>query len=89
MSQPTLTLEPLGDGAYLARWHASRYRFLLSDGSTVDVESPWDSSTLRGALLDVVSHDRKTDVSIVGVAELAEPGPAKATAPTRKRRTAK
>lgn len=87
MSNPTLVLEPLGDGAYLARWHAHRYRFLFSDGSTVDVESPFDSSTLRGELLEVVSRDRKTDVSIVGVAELAEPGPAKAPAPARKRRT--
>lgn len=89
MSQPTPTLEPLGDGAYLARWQAFRFRFLLSDGSTVDVETPWDSSTLRGELLEVVSRDRKTNVSIVGVASLAEPGQGALAMPTRKRRTTK
>lgn len=86
MSESTVTLEPLGDREYLARWHMNRYRFLLSDGSTVDVESHTDSSTLRTALLELVSSQGKKDVSIVGVADLTTPKP-KPAAPARKRRT--
>lgn len=61
-----VTLERLGSGRYVAHWEAKRWRFMFSDGSTVDVESHADNSTLRAAVLAM----RDDHASIVGVAEL-------------------
>lgn len=61
-----LVLERLGGGRYVAHWRARRWRFMFSDGSTIDVESHTDGSTLRAAVLKV----RGDGLSIVGVAEL-------------------
>ena len=83
MSDPVVTLEPLGDGQYLARWHRRRLRFLFSDGSTVDVESYTDGSTLRSALLDIVGRGKGPDFKIVGVADLDPPAPKKAARKAR------
>lgn len=53
------------DHTLMATWPLHRYRFMFSDGRTLDVLSPRDDSDLRGALLDHLGAD-----AIVGVAQL-------------------
>lgn len=48
-----------------------RFRFLLSDGRTIDVDSAHDGSPLRGWLLERLGWKKGDDLCIVGVAELA------------------
>lgn len=66
---------PRDDGALDAVWPVRRQRFLLSNGTTVDVVTDRDDSTLRAALLRHVTGQGIVDgdVAIVGVADL---GPA-------------
>lgn len=42
----------LSDGTLRAKYHWTTYRFLMSDGSSVDVVAVRDDSDLRGALLE-------------------------------------
>lgn len=49
-----------------------RYRFLLSDGRVLDVDSCRDDSNLRGWLLEQVGG--KSEVAIVGSTVLPEQG---------------
>jgi hypothetical protein len=49
----------VGEGAVIhAIWPERVFRFLLSDGRTVDVRSARDDSDLRGALLKYLNVDR-------------------------------
>ena len=56
-------------GTLVATWPLRRYRYLLSDGRTVDVLSPRDDSDLRAALLDHLGVE-----AIVGSAALGVEG---------------
>jgi hypothetical protein len=82
MPDLTVTLTYREDDVYVAMWHQRRYRFMFSDGTTADVQSHADSSTLRAALLDLLGKER-----IEGVADLSSPSPP-ATAGTKRRRKA-
>jgi hypothetical protein len=64
---------------YEVDYHWTTYRFLLSDGSTMDVRGVQDDSWLRTAVL-LVANDLKSapkdhnyGIIIVGVANLPEP----------------
>ena len=78
--QVTLTLQD--DGSYIAKWPTLRYRFLLSDGRTVDIATSRDDSDLRAAVLTTTGAER-----IEGVVRLQEapPTPEKKV-PTKRRR---
>jgi hypothetical protein len=56
--QNPCTLTPGDDGALIATWPTHRYRYLLSDGSIVDVLAVRDDSDLRDALLTYTGVDR-------------------------------
>ena len=62
-------LHRLGDGTIVAVWPEHTYRFLMSDGATVDVRTISDNSDLRGALLQYLEAER-----IEGVVRLPEDG---------------
>lgn len=72
MTDPVVTLIAVGPDEYVARWRTRRYRFMLSDGTTIDVESHQDSSTLRTAVRELASGELGVELSIVGVADLGE-----------------
>lgn len=61
MSEPTL--EAHGEDAYSAVYEFRRFRFLLDDGRTVDVEAIEDNAYLRNAVLGATKAKR-----IAGVA---------------------
>lgn len=87
MSEPVVTLEPLDDDGnhYVAHYRPRMFRYLLSDGTLVDVESPRDDSDLRNAVVKTMGEVRRTDISIVGVVQMdPEPEP-----PAKGRRTRK
>lgn len=73
MADPVVTLHAVGPDEYIARWLTRRYRFMLSDGTTIDVESHQDSSTLRTAVRELVSRELGVELAIVGVADLTPP----------------
>lgn len=64
---PRVRLEPQSDGTYLAEYQWHRYRFLLTDGRTVDVWAIRDDSDLRGAVLTATKSD-----GLAGAATLPE-----------------
>jgi hypothetical protein len=83
VTDPAVTLDQRSDGVYVAQWQQRQYRFMFDDGSTVDVESHVDSSTLRTAVLEALGKER-----VVGVADLSPPPPkqhkkASASSPSR------
>lgn len=59
------------DGEVVAVWVKHRYRFLFSDGRTLDVTSARDDSDLREAVLAYTKAER-----IEGVATIPLPEPA-------------
>lgn len=63
-----VTFVPNSFGVLQAVWPQRLYRFMLSDGSFVDVLSARDDSDLRAAVLAYTKAER-----IEGVARLAEP----------------
>ena len=71
-----LKLAPDGGSSYVAEYQWTTYRFLLSNGNTIDVSAVSDDSWLRDAVLKVVNKiktlpkDHKYDIIIVGVANL-------------------
>jgi hypothetical protein len=73
MTTPNITIERLG-GRLVAHYRMHLFRFLLSDGSVIDVEAHQDGSELRR----VVLHAMDGDVSVAGVVHL---GDADATPP--------
>ena len=75
-------LEPSVEGAYMAMYKRKIHRFLLSDGSCVDVVAIRDDSDLRAAVLDLTKVER-----IEGVAHLpyVEPEPAPVKRVVRKK----
>jgi len=76
------------DGETFARYTWKRYRFMFSDGATLDVNAIRDDSDLREAVLlhhyGKLVKDSK-DGAIVGVATLPEVPPT----PVRRTRTRK
>lgn len=90
-----LTLEPVGDGSFVAQYQWTKYRFLMSDGSCVDIVAVRDDSDLRGAVLELHYGKKVTDPkqgSIAGVATIPmdpEPDPEPAPPPVRRTRTKK
>lgn len=66
MNEPAVTLELLESGRYVAHHRTRVYRYLLSDGSLVDVEAARDDSVLRSAVLIALANERRKDVSIEG-----------------------
>jgi hypothetical protein len=52
-----VTLESFEGGA-IARYQWKTYRFLLDDGSTLDVQAIQDDSDLRGAVLEHTKAER-------------------------------
>jgi hypothetical protein len=73
---------PVGNGTLRAVRPVRRYRFLLDDGRTVDVECDRDDSSIREAVRKWAGGD----VSIAGVADLtaaeSPPKPRKRSGPT-------
>lgn len=67
--QPSVQLVPstFDDGVLVAVWRRRRLRFLLGDGSVLDVIAERDDSDLRGAVLRHTGAER-----IAGVAELPD-----------------
>lgn len=63
----TITLERFGR-RYVAHYRMHLFRFLLSDGSVIDVEAHQDGSELRRAVLDALGDD----VSVAGVVHLGD-----------------
>ena len=66
---------------YLAEYEWTRYRFLLSNGDTIDVWAVIDDSWLRDKVLLTVNKltkapkDHKYEIIIVGVASLPASSP--------------
>lgn len=92
MSEPVVTLEPLDDDGnhYVAHYRPRMFRYLLSDGTLVDVESPRDDSDLRNAVVVTMGELRRTDISIVGVVQMEpEPHPPGRPVRSKGRRTEK
>lgn len=56
------------DGVVTAVYHWQTYRFLMSDGSTIDVRAVRDDSDLRGAVLSYTKLEK-----IEGAVTLPEP----------------
>jgi hypothetical protein len=52
-----------------------RWRFLLSDGRIIDVESARDDSILRGWVLEQLGVKKNSDIRIEGVAQVPEVTP--------------
>ena len=70
---PRILLEQAEDGTLIATYPMKRYRFMFSDGSTIDVVGMIrDDSDLRGAVLEITKAER-----IEGVARV-DPAPVKA-----------
>jgi hypothetical protein len=63
--EPRVTLSALGDGA-LAGYQWRVYRFLLSDGKTLDVTAMRDDSDLRSAVLAFTKAERIEGVATMG-----------------------
>ena len=59
------TLTPLDEGGVAATWPTRRYRYLLSDGTTLDVLTPRDDSDLRRAVLDYTGAERIEGVALL------------------------
>ena len=64
-------------------WHV--FRFLMDDGSVVDVKGIQDTSTLREAVLKLFPKGSR----IAGSTTLPEPEPEEKPAPTKSKRPAK
>ena len=62
-----IVLDPDGDGRLIVRYPSIVYRFLFSDGSTVDVEGHRDDSDLRGELLRVLKKEKIEGVATVSL----------------------
>jgi hypothetical protein len=60
-----VTLTADADGVLHAAWPVRRYRFLLSDGRTVDVATPRDDSDLRAAVLAATKADKIEGVALL------------------------
>lgn len=52
MTVRRVTITPNPDGTFDAVWTLRTFRYLLSDGRTVDVNAPHDSSDVREAVLE-------------------------------------
>ena len=79
-------LEPGEDGRLIVRYPTWVVRFLLSDGSTVDVECHRDDSDLRGALLEYLKVEKiegSVRVSMSSVVPAQGPKPTKRAARKR------
>lgn len=63
---PPVVIETSEGGHHVARYTTSVYRFLFSDGDTLDVHAVRDDSDLRAA----VNRFAGKDVQVVGVAKL-------------------
>ena len=86
----------VGSGpSYEAQYEWRTYRFLLSNGNTIDVRGVTDDSTLRGEVIKLVNgktkvtENTKIDIIISGSATLPEPEaqaqqPAPAKSPAKK-----
>ena len=85
-----------GEGAgYVAVYEWRTYRFLLSNGNTIDVRAVTDDSVLRGEIVKIangktkITENTKIDIIISGSATLPEPEaqaqqPAPAKSPAKK-----
>jgi RNase P/RNase MRP subunit p29 len=80
----TLVLEPQDDGAYKVAYEWKTFRFLLNDGSTIDVRAIRDDGDLRAAVLATSGA-----MKIEGVALLKEPEPVAEVKRTPSKRPAK
>jgi len=69
-----IELEAVADRHYVAHFRRRTYRYLLSDGSLVDVEAPWDSSDLRTRVRETVSAETGKDLAIEGVVAMPDTG---------------
>lgn len=61
-------IETCAEGHHVARYRMKLYRFLLSDGTVLDVSAIRDDSDLRAAVL---ARFAAKDVSIAGMTRLA------------------
>lgn len=67
---PDVELRSIDPITWQAVYRPHRYRFLMSNGVTVDVLAYRDESSLRAALLEKMP----ADVSIAGMTELVDTG---------------
>ena len=80
-----ITLIPQKDGSLLATYTWKQFRFMLSDGTTVDVLAVRDDSDLRAAVL---AHTGATAIAGVVTLTPTTPAPVKKAAKTAGRRRA-
>jgi len=62
---PRVTLAPHGDGV-IASYHWKVFRFLLRDGSVLDVTPMNDDSDLRKAVLEHTKSEQIMGVAVLG-----------------------
>lgn len=78
-----IKLEKNDDGSYTVVYEWQTFRFLLEDGSTIDVRAVHDDSTLRGMLVNTTKTKR-----IEGVAYLKDEPAEEKAAPTKRTKKA-
>lgn len=61
-------LEEASEGVWTAIYNVKRYRFLLEDGRTIDVDAVWSDANLSTAILSHFKSNR-----IVGHTEIVPP----------------
>jgi hypothetical protein len=95
MATNIIRLVPDGGSTYVADYHWTTYRYLLSNGNTIDVRAIDDGSWLRDEVLKVANGleklpDRvKLDVIIAGSTTLPEPTEGEEKPKTPRKRLAK
>jgi len=74
-----VVLEDDGTGVLVASYTWKLYRFLLSDGRTVDIKAIRDDSDLRATILEVTKVEK-----IEGMARVPDPTPVAKKAPAKR-----
>lgn len=65
-------LEKNDDGSYTVVYEWQTFRFLLEDGSTIDVRAVHDDSTLRGMVVSATKTKRIEGVAYLPVEPVVE-----------------
>jgi len=86
---PRLILTPFGDNGAIASYQWKVYRFLLDDGSTLDVTAIQDDSDLRGQVLAFTKAKKIEGVARVGEVDLPHAMPDPKPKTTEVKRTVK
>ena len=79
-----ITLTENEDGSFDASYPVNCYRFLLEDGSTIDVHAIQDNSSLRETVLAHTKSKKIEGVAYLKPAEEVEEKPAPKKVPAKK-----